>query len=301
MLNCYMKKLVFAIAGLLAATPPIFAQPAQDVSAIKSMCGCYEVSFSFAETFSPDKDYVLHKSHQSNGLEWVELVEDNKGKLVLQHLLIADDKEKGTTHIIKHWRQDWLYENTNFYQFHKDNLWKFVQLPKNKVKGQWTQKIYQVDDSPRYEGSATWIHVDGRHYWENTTDSPLPRREFTTRSDYNVLRRRNRHEITTYGWLHEQDNDKVLRSETDQTIAQEKGWNTYTKVENSRCLAAQTWWTENKAFWAAARKEWSSIFAKNKDLSLAKTIDEKPLFMHLFALKPEQSNEIKPIIDKFLK
>ena len=30
-------------------------------------------------------------------------------------------------------------------------------------------KIFQVDDSPRYEGTASWVHVDGKSYWENTT------------------------------------------------------------------------------------------------------------------------------------
>ena len=30
---------------------------------------------------------------------------------------------------------------------------------KKDVRGQWTQKVYQVDDSPRYEGSSTWVHL----------------------------------------------------------------------------------------------------------------------------------------------
>jgi hypothetical protein len=34
---------------------------------------------------------------------------------------------------------------------------------------------------------------------------------------------------------------------------------------------------------------------------MEKAVDKKPLFMHLFALKPEQTTEIKPIIGKFVK
>ncbi len=276
------------------------AQNKQDAAAIKQMCGCYEVNFEFGETFSPDADYKFRERYQSKGLEWVELVEDKSNKLVLQHLLIVKDS-LGQESIIKHWRQDWLYENTDFYMFNQGTRWNFVRLPKAQVKGQWTQKVYQVDDSPRYEGSATWVHIDGRHFWENTTDSPLPRREFTVRSDYNVMKRRNRHEITSWGWLHEQDNDKVLRSEAgDRLIAQEKGWNTYTKVEDSRCLAAQKWWTENQKFWAAVRQEWDKVFAANRDLQLHKSVAQKPLFMHLFALKPEQSAEVSSIIRQFV-
>ena len=98
-------------------------------------------------------------------------------------------------YIVKHWRQDWLFQNTDFYSYNGDNQWKYVTKSKDEVKGQWTQKVYQVDDSPRYEGSATWVHVDGKSYWENTTDAPLPRREYTKRSDYNITVRGNRHEI----------------------------------------------------------------------------------------------------------
>lgn len=296
-----MKKLLFTLSMALFAQG-VWAQNKknEDVNAIKNMCGCYEVTFAFGETFSPDKDYKFHENHLSKGLEWVQLVEEGKDKIVLQHLLITTDSV-GKQDIVKHWRQDWLYENTDLYQYTQDNTWKFVRLPKTQVKGQWTQKVFQVDDSPRYEGTATWVHLDGRHYWENTTDSPLPRREFTTRHDYNVMKRRNRQEITASGWLHEQDNDKIQRNATsDKLIAQEKGWNTYEKTSVERCALAQKYWQEKQAFWANVRATWQTIFAQNQDLKLAKAIDKKPLFMHLFDLKPEQTQDIKPIIEKFL-
>lgn len=297
-----MKKISFALLFMIICSF-VEAQnkKEQDINAIKTMCGCYEVNFAFAETFSPTKDYKVHKPHQSGGLEWVELVENTNNKIVLQHLLITEDST-GKKDIVKHWRQDWLYENTDLYIFDKDNTWKYTKIPKKQVKGQWTQKVFQVDDSPRYEGTATWVHFDNRHFWENTTDSPLPRREFTTRSDYNILKRRNRQEITNYGWIHEQDNDKIQRiQEGDKLIAQEKGLNTYKKVDNSRCELAQKYWQDKKVFWEQVRKEWDAIFAQNKDLKLEKAIDKKPLFMHLFALKNEQVTEVKKIITQFVK
>jgi len=279
----------------------VMAQNPQDAEAIKNMCGCYEVDFQFAETFSPNADYEFHDNYLASGLEWVQLVEDEQGKIVMQHLLIVEDS-LGKKFIVKHWRQDWLYENTDFYMYDTDRSWSFVQLPKEQVKGQWTQKVYQVDDSPRYEGSASWVHIDGKHYWENTTNAPLPRRDFTKRSDYNLMIRTNRHEITEYGWLHEQDNDKILRSEAgEQLIAREKGWNTYTKVEDSRCQFAQDWWVENQAFWKEVRQEWENVFAQKQDLSLVKTVDDKPLFMHMFALKTEETDKIAPLITQFVK
>ena len=165
----------------------------QDQNAIKKMCGCYEVTFDFAETFeySNDTTYTPSQVKHDKGLEWVELVEDAENKIVLQHLLIVGNPSNPK--VIKHWRQDWLFENRDLYVYDSNNKWNYVNLTENEVKGQWTQKVFQVDDSPRYEGTATWVHVDGKSFWENTIDAPLPRREYTKRSDYNVTVRRNRH------------------------------------------------------------------------------------------------------------
>lgn len=255
----------------------------QDKEAIKAMCGCYEVTFNFAETFAPDKDYTFHDNYRSGGLEWVQLVEDEKNKISMQHLLIVGDDM-----IVKHWRQDWLYEHTELYAFDKENSWQPIELDKKDVKGQWTQRVFQVDDGPRYEGSASWVHVDGRHFWENTADSPLPRREFSKRSDYNVMVRTNRHEITADGWIHEQDNDKVVRNDNgDVLLAEEKGWNTYKKVPDSRCRAAQDWWADNEQYWADVRAVWDEFYAQRKPLKIAGKIEDKVLFQRIFALGDE--------------
>ena len=235
------------------------------------------------ETFSPNKDYTFADNYKASGLELVLPIEEGKDKLSLQHLLIVND-----TVIVKHWRQDWVYENTNFHLYNKDNSWKYVSKTPEQVKGQWTQKVYQVDDGPRYEGSATWVHVDGRHYWESTADSPLPRREFTKRKDYNVMIRGNRHEITSYGWLHEQDNDKVLRDiNNDVLIAQEKGLNTYKKTNISQCAVAEKWWNDHKIFWADVRNVWSELVLSKTDLSIRPQVDDKVLFMRLFEIEKE--------------
>ncbi|WP_298782250.1 DUF6607 family protein [uncultured Polaribacter sp.] len=276
----------------------------KDQNAIKKMCGCYEVGFNFAETFSYSKDstYKPSKVKHDKALEWVELVDDSENKIILQHLLIAG--RGGKKMIIKHWRQDWMFENTNFYMYNGDNKWKYVKKDAQEVENQWTQKVYQVDDSPRYEGSATWIHADGKSYWENTTDAPLPRRERTKRKDYNVTVRTNKHEITKDGWIHDQDNDKVIREigKEDVILAQEKGLNTYVKVEDSKCKAAQDWWSENNKLWKLVRKNWDKEFNKNKDLELATKVDDKRLYQHMFALKKDAKNkEIKKIISEFVK
>jgi len=171
----------------------------KDQNAIKEMCGCFEVTFNFTETFEYSKDSLYRGSEDkiATAIEWAGLVVDEKNKISIQHLLQVGNPTN--PHIVKHWRQDWIYENNDFYMFNGDNEWLFDQKSNKEVNNQWTQKVYQVDDSPRYEGNATWVHVDGKSYWENTTTAPLPRREYTKRSDYNVTLRGNRHEITSYG------------------------------------------------------------------------------------------------------
>ena len=299
-----LTKKLYLSALMTVTTLTSFSQEikkSEDIKAIKAMCGCYEVKFNFAETFQYSKDSVNYKpsaTKHDNGLEWVELVEDTPNKIMLQHLLIVNDDM-----IIKHWRQDWIYENTNLYRFDKDNTWKFTKLNKMDVKGQWTQKVFQVDDSPRYEGTASWVHIDGKDYWKNTTDAPLPRREDTKRKDYNVLKRRNIHEITKTGWNHEQDNDKILRTEAgkEYLLAQEKGMDIYTKVADSKCLAAQNWWKENNNLWKNIRTKWDTVFDQNKDIKLEKKVNKKTLYSQLFDLKPNATkDQTDSIIDSFV-
>ena len=295
------RALLYLWIGLFAAPMHPQSKKSEDLKAIKAMCGCYEVKFNFAVTFQRTKDekYVASKPKYDWGLEWVELVEDQPDKVVMQHLLIVSDSM-----IVKHWRQDWEYENTRFYQFFKDTSWKYKTLSPAQVKGQWTQRVFQVDDSPRYEGTATWVHSDGRHYWENTTDAPLPRREHTIRNDYNVLKRTNVHEITKDGWIHDQDNVKIVRDDAgnDTVLAYEKGHDTYTRVADSKCAAAQQYWAKNKNLWKNVRDKWTTVFARNKDLSLEPTVNNQPLFMHLFGLAPTAAKaESDKIIDSFVK
>jgi hypothetical protein len=280
------------------------SKKSKDREAIKKMCGCFDVTFNFAETFnySEDKNYKPSDVKLSKGLEWAELVTDSKDKISIQHLLIVGPKQRQS--IVKHWRQDWLYQNTDFYVYNGDNNWKYVSKPRSEVKKQWTQKVFQVDDSPRYEGSGSWVHIDRKSYWENTTTAPLPRREFSKRSDYNVTLRGNRHEITDFGWVHDQDNKKIIRKDNveDFILAEEKGYNTYVRVPDERCLKAQQWWAENKSEWELVRSKWNTVFAAKKDLQLRKSVDKKPLFRFLFAKDYEFTQEnINETIDSFVK
>ena len=275
-------------------------QKKKDVEAIKSMCGCFEIEFNFSETFTYGKS-KKSENYNSKALEWAQLVYQDNNKISIQHLLIVGSKRFPT--VIKHWRQDWIYENPDLYLYNVNNSWDYKKMTKKDVRKQWTQKVFQVDDSPRYEGSATWVHVDGKSFWENITPAPLPRREYTKRSDYNLIKRGNRHEITDYGWLHDQDNEKINidTNSIHNLVALEKGINKYKKVDDKECLAAQKWWVDNKEKWSLVRKKWDQIYSKNQKLSLKSNVNGKKLYEYLFNKKYSDDKSINLIIDSFIK
>lgn len=294
---------IFITSILIFSTFSAFAQSKKelDLKAIKSMVGCYDVEFKYTETFAPEVDYEQAYDYTSAAFEWAELVEESDDKVVLQHLLIIQ-RDTMEPYIIKHWRQDWVYEADRQFRYDKDNRWVFEPMEEGNNKGKWTQYVYQVDDSPRYSGTATWTHVDGVSSWYNKADSPLPRREYSKRNDYNVMKRGNRVQVTDYGWLHEQDNDKVIRNDSsEQLLVQEKGYNTYRRRDDSDCNAARNWWAENKGIWANIREVWDDIYSDRQDIQLAVKLDDKRLYEHFFYGDKEWDKEaIKSLIDSYV-
>jgi hypothetical protein len=295
-------KRISLLAGALILASMTFGQSEkkiQDLHAIKAMQGCFEVKFEYAETFSPVDGYEKAENYEAKGLEWVEMVEGADDKVVLQHLLIVNDST-----VIKHWRQDWVFESDHDYTFALNNTWIYNKLNNKEKAGKWTQFVYQVDDSPRYSGTATWTHADGISSWYNMADSPLPRREYTKRQDYNLMKRGNRVNVVDGAWVHEQDNEKVLRTEDgEQLLAMEKGYNTYTKVDDMRCSLAQEWWATNKDKWNTVRKAWDTVCNQDREvLALEYTVDNKVLHEHLFGPQAAQGEEeISSLIRRFVK
>lgn len=121
-----MNKLFLAFV-LMTLSIVANAQKSEDIKAIKGQCGCFDVKFGYAETFAPDKDYKFHERYLTGGREWVFVDEESKDKLVLMHLLVIGD-----TMVIKHWREDWVYENTDLLAYDKGTKWNPLILPKTK-------------------------------------------------------------------------------------------------------------------------------------------------------------------------
>ena len=307
MLAINTKHIVITLASLVLGVNQknLHAQHSKDsdMQAIESMCGCFKVGFNFAETFnySKDSNYMPSTIYTSGALEYVHIIDRQDNLINLQHTLVLGSAE--SPFIMKHWSQEWVYEGTDVYEYQSNNKWSRRSFNVDSINGQWTQKVYQVDDSPRYEGSASWIHIDGRSFWESTSYAPLPRREYTKRSDYNITLRRTRHELTNDGWIQDQDNDKIIRDSlgADYILAQEKGFNTYTRVDDSLCRSAAEWWTTNDRFWSHVRDIWDEAYQNNPNLTLKTKVDNQKLYEILFNMNPKSSKrEIRKAITQFV-
>lgn len=254
---------------------------------IDKLCGCFEVQFKYAETFSPDHTYKFHERENLNGTELVLPVETSDKKIVLQHLLVINDST-----IIKHWREDWVYEPTSVLEYKGDEQWIKKLVPAKEAANKWAQTVWETDDAPRYQGFSEWVSTDGKTFWENTTNAPLPRREYSTRSDYNILKRGNRIVVTDAGWVHDQDNSKIAHSgSTDKLIAEEKGINDYQKINNKYCEKAKEWWEANHYFWTTVRNEWDEYIKTHTGVILQSMVDNKRLSDHFAALSKDWGNK----------
>lgn len=300
-----MKRIAVAMTALVLAGT-LQAQ-VKDRPNIDKLCGCFEVEFKYAETFSPNADYKFHDREAiSGGTELTFPVEISDKKIVMQHLLIITDSM-----IVKHWREDWTYENPVIWKFNGDNLWTKQQLKPQDVKGKWTQSVWEVSDAPRYQGVSDWVAQDGKLVWQSTTDAPLPRREYSVRSDYNILQRTNRLVINENGYVHEQDNKKVLRANgTDKVLVEEKGINSYKRIADSECAAGKAYWEKTKDYWTSVRLAWEDYLAAHGTVELKKTVDGKVMHDHLFAMakdyaagkiKPAETKaKVKALLEKFV-
>jgi hypothetical protein len=256
---------VAGLAGTAAARDS--ASLELDRKAILAMAGEYEVKFMFDETVSLREGYEL-KHEQAGGFETVLVAEDTGRRIVLQHILVSKDGG----HVVKHWRQDWSYEDRELREFAGGRTWKARKLSASEARNTWTQAVYEVNDGPRYESHGRWVHVGEYSSWQSAvTWRPLPRREYSTRKDYDVLLAVNRHSITPWGWVHEQDNTKWDRTDTSGRpyLARELGVNEYRRISTFDFAPARAYFERTSGYWAAVRAEWARVLGGTRPVEVA--------------------------------
>ncbi|MEM7082471.1 MAG: DUF6607 family protein [Pseudomonadota bacterium] len=276
----------------------------KDHAAILAMQGDYKVDFTFQETVALEAGYTLHDDKTTGGYETVIIVEDSPNKIVLQHILVMGG------HVIKHWRQDWTYEAEERWEFVADQTWEYVAIDNDKRDGHWTQCVYEVSDAPRYCGTGEWNHKYGVSTWTSDRSwRPLPRREYTKRSDYNSLNAENRHTITPHGWTHEQDNTKTVRDgrRTDRTLVREFGFNDYRTIEGYDFSPAFEYWEKTSEYWARVRTAWERRLKSGNTLTLTTEVDGMPIIVSTFEMAGEvedlsvqdQTSRIEAVLDEW--
>jgi hypothetical protein len=256
--------------------------------AILGMLGEYEVRFAFIETVVLQSGYERRSSKDSSAFEAVVLVEDSGRKIVLQHLLVSKDGKRVT----KHWRQDWTFEAPTRFEFTEAQTWRLKAIHTEVTQAAWTQCVYEVNDAPRYCGTGKWHHRYGVATWtSDRTWRPLPRREYTVRSDYNTLNAENRHTIVPSGWTHEQDNTKTVREGefTREILVREFGFNEYRRIAGFDFAPAYEYWNATKEYWSRVRREWDARLAGSKGLSLRTKVDGVALIEPMF----EQAESVR--------
>jgi hypothetical protein len=265
----------------------------RDRRAILAMAGTFRTTFDFLEVAGFRPGFVADRPYQSWATESVYVLHDEPRFVSLQHVLVmfvrGEDGAVQGPFVTKHWRQDWRYEDTELLTYRGRNTWAIERLTPPQAKGAWSQAVFQVDDSPRYEAYGRWQHLGNLSTWESsTTWRPLPRREFSVRSDYDVLIGTNRHTITPSGWIQQEENLKVVlddrgRPAADPVVAQEIGLNRYERLDGFDDSAARRYRERTDAFWSEVRDAWRELVARHPRFTLRAAPDQGQLFTPLFA------------------
>lgn len=252
----------------------------RDRQSILAMAGAFDVTFDFIETVSLAEGYEPKDRKLSGALEVVQVIEDRGDFISLQHTLYVGGEEKFP---LKHWRQDWQYEPERVLTFIGGNAWTATKVAKADRKGAWSQEVYQVDDSPRYGGVGRWTYDNGVPAWQSEKAwRPLPRRDMTTRDDYHAIDAVNRHAITAQGWVHEQDNTKlVLTDGKAEALVREVAVNTYKRADDTDTAGVDNYWAATEEYWASVRAAWEAFEEAGDPYALTLKGEPEALYMPL--------------------
>lgn len=276
-----------------AVHEPGLAKFERDRRAILAMAGGYRTTFDFLETVGFTPGFRPGRPYQSWGTEYIYVVEDRGTFIRLQHLMVmfVADREGNVQgpFVQKHWRQDWRYEDTDLHVFVGRNRWERRTRTPEEARGRWSQAVFQVDDSPRYEALGEWVHDGSYSAWTSErTARPLPRREASVRSDYHVLEGVNRHTLTPTGWVQEEENLKLVLDASGAPaadtpyLAREVGVARYEQVVGFDFSAGDRYWQRSGEFWGAVRRAWEAVYAERDAFEYLEVVEGREMFVPLF-------------------
>ena len=276
----------------------------RDRQAILAMAGAYRTSFDFIETVGFTPNYESRAPYQSWGTERVYVVAEEPEFISLQHIIVmhfaAEDGTLSEPMVVKHWRQDWQYQDAAMHAFQGNGAFERQGLDTTATAGTWTQTVYQVDDSPRYEAIGRWTHTQGVSFWQSDDRRrPLPRREFSVRDDYQTLFGSHRITITPHGWTQEEDALKLVLDERNNPrseqpfLAREAGLSRYDRIVGYDFSAGDDYWRTTGPFWSRVRAYWTTLYRNESAFYFVKSVEGVPLFMALFDMADESFDTVE--------
>ena len=81
-----------------------------------------------------------------------------------------------------------------------------------------------------------------------------------------------------------------VQARTDKLLVEEKGINSYKRVDQKKCDPAKKYWDKNEAYWKKVRDAWEDYAANNSIIELKNDVGGKQLHDYLFALAKEYNN-----------
>jgi hypothetical protein len=279
---------------------PGLAKFEQDRRAILAMAGSYRVSFDFTESLGLTENFKPARPYFSWATENVTVLEDRGEFISLQHSLVMYFKnDKGETEgpaVMKHWRQDWTYQPKELHIFIGNRTWQ--RTPAANADDRWSQAVFQVDDSPRYEVLGRWTHDGVLHEWRSDNcPRPLPRREQTVRTDYNVLEGFHDITITPNGWVHLQNNRKLQVDPDGRRtyLGAELGVDRYEEITAPDLATAfNQFWEKTGGYWKDVRDTWAGILKENDRFALKNEADGDKLYAVHFEYAGELEKSGQP-------
>jgi hypothetical protein len=265
----------------------------RDRAAILALAGDFRSSFDFLEMLLYEPGAGPARPYRSWGTERIAVLDERPDFVSLQHTLVmfavGDSGDIQGPFVQKHWRQDWQYEPTRQLAFLGDGRFGLRPVAPAERRGAWSQTIYEVDDGPRFAATGRWDHDGQRSTWRGSvTWRPLPRREYTARSDYQVLAGDTRLTVLPTGWVHEQENEKLVlpapEGRSPVSRGREIGISRYERIQSFDFSAADAYWAATGAFWSAVRAAWAERVESGGDFHVADTCGGEPGFAAFFGV-----------------
>jgi hypothetical protein len=104
------------------------------------------------------------------------------------------------------------------------------------------------------------------------------------RSDYQVLAGRHGLTVLPTGWVHEQDNEKLVLdgAQAQSSQARELGIDRYERIVDFDFSASDAYWSATGDFWSAVREAWAARIDAGRDFEVARRCEGEEGFVPSF-------------------